>query len=217
MSPDANSPSAEGSREKRDSLLALSLRTYLQQNRARYPSMTAFAKAVGLSRHTIMQICDGSLTRITGQTRSAIYAASGLSSFAPFAEHEGRPTRSLAAGLPSVQPSLSTLRRSAEAILSAVSELELAEARDVGIPKRAPAEITASQRVERVRQVLTSLDQELTFYKDVSREREREMLRSRIDARDIGYIIAVLRALYSKEAFDNWVLASGYDIRKGEG
>ena len=40
---------------------------------------------------------------------------------------------------------------------------------------------------------------------------------TRINARDVGYIIALLRALYSKEEFDNWVLASGYGLRKDGG
>ena len=69
------------------------------------------------------------------------------------------------------------------------------------------------QHVERVRQVLSALDQELSFFKETSREREREILRLRFDPKDVGYIIALLRALYSKEAFDNWVLASGYSVR----
>jgi len=204
------------SRVGRQTNLSASLSKFLKENRARYPSMTAFAKGAGLSRHTIMQICDGRLTSLTNRTRSAIFAATGLEAFAPFPEpppdNSASPARSSRSAPFSAE--LARLRTATDEILQTLTRLQSVPMGDLGVPPRAPTGLSAAQRIERVRQVLTALDQELAFFKQVDRSQARELLRSRIDPRDVGYIIAILRALYSDEAFDSWVLASGYGLRK---
>lgn len=204
-----------GTDRLRDSPMAMALKEFLRGHRSKYPSMTAFAKAVGLSRHTIMQICDGSLTTITPNTRSAIFAHTGLLEFAP-GNRQGaskRPARSLHEALVSPTGELQQLQKAAAGILRTVGRLQELGRSDLGSIVTPIKSEDPEQHVERVRQVLTALDQELAFFRETDRERAREALRTRIDPKDVGYIIALLRALYSKEAFDNWVLASGYSVR----
>lgn len=195
--------------------LSRSLSTFLRSNNKRYPSMTAFAEKVGLSRHTIMQICDGRQSYLANRTRSAIFAATGLEEFAPFAEPSVNGAVPAATSQRDAQfaTELGRIRASTEAIAQSLARLQSASMEDLAVPQRSPPGLSAAQHVERVRQVLTALDQELAFFKTVEKDQARELLRSRIDPRDIGYIIALLRALYSKEAFENWVLASGYGLR----
>ena len=204
----------QGNRVK-SSDLSLSLGEFLRANRKKYPSMTAFAKAVGLSRHTIMQICDGRLAKITPKTRSAIFAATGLPEFShPSKRAVGSQLDTENHGTqPTAITELQRMRFAAEVVLRSTIRLQDLVRPDLG-PIVVPVKSESpEQHVERVRQVLSALDQELSFFKETSREREREVLRLRIDPKDVGYIIALLRALYSKEAFDNWVLASGYSVR----
>jgi hypothetical protein len=195
--------------------IALSLGEFLRANRKKYPSMTAFAKAVGLSRHTIMQICDGRLAKITPKTRSAIFAATGLADFSHSSRRAvgSRPDTEAHSTQPAASTELQRMKSAAEVVLRSAIRLQDLVRSDLG-PIVVPIKSESpEQHVERVRQVLSALDQELSFFKVTSREREREILRLRIDPKDVGYIIALLRALYSKEAFDNWVLASGYSVR----
>lgn len=209
-------PRSDATKDRAESsTFASSLLGFLRVNRKKYASMTAFAKATGLSRHTIMQICDGRLTNITARTRSAIFATTGLSEFSPPSTNktDAPSTEPSETHQPSPIGDLQRVKAAAEGILRSVTRLEGAACSDIGPLVTAIKSGNPEQHVERIRQVLSALDQELSFFKDEGRESAREVLRARIDPKDVGYIIALLRALYSKEAFDNWVLASGYSVR----
>ncbi|MGI0054637.1 MAG: hypothetical protein ACREBZ_02805 [Thermoplasmata archaeon] len=177
--------------------------------------MTLFAKAVGLSRHTIMQICNGRLTNPNERTRSAIFAATGLVEFSP-----NPATGTKKAGKSRANPTVNSPARNLDHLKSAVqdlikivAEIQSGGGLELGLMTKSTGSVSPEQHVERIRQVLSALDQELAFFKELDRERDRELLRTRIDPKDVGYIIALLRAMYSKEAFDNWVLASGYSVK----
>jgi hypothetical protein len=195
--------------------MASSLKRFLHDHHRRYPSMTGFAKASGLSRHTIMQVCDGRLKNITSRTRSAIFATTGLPEFSPYPGPVGSRTAGTRSSVAqsSSETVLLSMKGAAEKILSGINRLQAGTTNELGLMTKAVVSASPEQHVERIRQVLTALDQELAFFKELDRDHERELLRTRIDPKDVGYIIALLRALYSKESFDNWVLASGYSVK----
>lgn len=201
-------------------LLAQALKYYLQANKRKYASMTAFGRATGLSRHTIMQVCNGTLTNISSKTRTAIFAATGLREFSPFPEGDRGNSKTYGTGQKeaSLDSDLAGIRAAADDVVRRVVRIQSVSSMSSELPQMGPVDgLSVAQHVERVRQVLTALDRELGFFKELEREEARGLLRERIHARDIGYVIALLRALYSKEEFDNWVLASGYGMKRNGG
>jgi hypothetical protein len=68
------------------------------------------------------------------------------------------------------------------------------------------------ERIEHVKSLLEALEWELDFFKYGSSNR-RELFRKSIFAPDVGYIIALLRALFDEERFQTWLIMSNYKIR----
>ena len=69
------------------------------------------------------------------------------------------------------------------------------------------------ERVEIVKELLYALNRELEFFKTGSPE-SREVFRSLIYAPDVGYIMALLRAIFDEDKFQTWLLMSGYEIKR---
>ena len=152
------------------------IETLISEKTTSNSSMTAFARATGLSRHTIMQICGGRLTGISGKTRSVIFAATGLE-VSPFAEESGHITKpSRTANESSLETEAARIRAAADEIVKSASRIQSMSDITGGFCA-ASDHPTASQRVERVRQVLTALGRELGFFKEVDNEGGRELLR----------------------------------------
>jgi len=74
-------------------------------------------------------------------------------------------------------------------------------------------ESSVKERVEIVKELLYALNRELEFFKHDSPE-SREMFRKRIHAPDVGYIIALLRALFDEDKFQSFLYMSNYDMKR---
>lgn len=69
------------------------------------------------------------------------------------------------------------------------------------------------ERVEIVKELLYALNRELEFFKHVSAE-NREIFRKRIHASDVGYITALLRALFDEDKFQSWLYMSDFRMKR---
>ncbi len=77
--------------------------------------------------------------------------------------------------------------------------------------KQSPGEqATARTRAENVARILGELDRELSFFKQETRQDARHVLRKLVDAKDVGYLIALLKAMYDDDAFENWIFGAQY-------
>ena len=74
-------------------------------------------------------------------------------------------------------------------------------------------ESSVKERVEIVKELLYALNKELEFFKKDTPQ-SREIFRKSIHAPDIGYIIALLRALFDEDKFQDWLLMSSYEIKR---
>jgi hypothetical protein len=64
----------------------------------------------------------------------------------------------------------------------------------------------------RFRSAIFSLYSELNWFKNQTKK-ERDLLRKKISANDIGYLTSLLRALIkSEDAFSDWILATNYQL-----
>ena len=72
---------------------------------------------------------------------------------------------------------------------------------------------SVKERVEIVKELLYALNRELEFFKLTSPE-NRETFRRRIHAPDVGYIIALLRALFDEDKFQSFLYMSKYDMKR---
>jgi len=70
-----------------------------------------------------------------------------------------------------------------------------------------------SQRAQKVYELLLKLNDELEFFKKGA-SKDREIFRNTIPGKDIGYIIALLKALYDEDAFQNWLFFAEYKMRR---
>lgn len=204
---------------KSDRDQSTALREYLEVHKERFPSVKAFVEASGLSESTVKRILMGHHS-LKIDKRAAIFAITGLPEFAPTGSKvavatAGPTSRSLAKPkmTPQMREPLARIQSSVEEIRDALTDLTTERDALRLLEQHSGKEMSAEQHVARVRHILNALDQELGYFKALDHEGARELLRTRIDARDVGYIIALLRALYSKEAFDNWILASSYSVK----
>jgi predicted ABC-type ATPase len=70
--------------------------------------------------------------------------------------------------------------------------------------------MSVQARAQAVARILRELDRELAFFKQESRRDARHVLRSVVDAKDVGYLIALLKAMYDDDAFENWIFGAQY-------
>jgi len=71
----------------------------------------------------------------------------------------------------------------------------------------------ASQKAQKVYELLLKLNDDLEFFKKGT-QKDRETFRNTIPGKDIGYIIALLKALYDEDAFQNWLFFVEYKMRR---
>lgn len=69
------------------------------------------------------------------------------------------------------------------------------------------------ERVEIVKELIYALNRELEFFKKGSPE-SREIFGNSIYAPDVGYIIALFKALFDEDKFQTWLLMSSYEINR---
>ena len=78
--------------------------------------------------------------------------------------------------------------------------------------------ITSSEstkdRINNIKRLLYLLGEELNFFKS-STENDRHLLKQRIPAMDVGYVVSFLRAVYDEDAFQDWLFFSDYQFREG--
>ena len=74
------------------------------------------------------------------------------------------------------------------------------------------SERNIEQRIETVKSLLDAIERELDYFKYGSSNR-RELFRKSVFGPDVGYIMALLRALFDEERFQSWLFMSDYKIR----
>ena len=74
-------------------------------------------------------------------------------------------------------------------------------------------ESSVKERVGIVKELLYALSSELEFFKHAPPE-SREIFRKKIHAPDVGYIVALLRALFDEDKFKTWLYMSSYDMKR---
>lgn len=72
-----------------------------------------------------------------------------------------------------------------------------------------PRYTAVEDRIKNISNLLVLLNQELQFFKRGSPE-TRAKLRRLLSGSDVGYITALLRALFDEDRFQNWMLMSTY-------
>lgn len=76
----------------------------------------------------------------------------------------------------------------------------------------------ANEKAKGVWKTLVSLNNELEFFKRGS-PNDRKVFRDIISGEDVGYIIALLKALFNEDQFQNWIYFTKYEMggEKNEG
>lgn len=69
----------------------------------------------------------------------------------------------------------------------------------------------ANEKAKGVWKTLVSLNNELEFFKRGS-PNDREVFRDMISGEDVGYIIALLKALFNEDQFQNWIYFTKYEM-----
>lgn len=79
---------------------------------------------------------------------------------------------------------------------------------------RSKEDCTIEERVVIVKELVYSLNRELEFFKKGSPE-SREIFGDSIYAPDVGYIMALFKALFDEDKFQTWLLMSSYEMKRG--
>jgi len=79
-----------------------------------------------------------------------------------------------------------------------------------------PSSASVEAHIETVNILLFALNRELEFFKKGSKD-SREKLRQTLSSPDVGYITALLRALFDEDRFQNWLLMSTYKMETKPG
>ena len=77
---------------------------------------------------------------------------------------------------------------------------------------RNKVERNIEERISDVKSLLGALEMELDYFKYGPSNR-RELFRRSIFGPDVGYIMALLRALFDEERFQSWIFMSDYKLR----
>jgi hypothetical protein len=72
---------------------------------------------------------------------------------------------------------------------------------------------TIEERVVIVKELVYALNRELEFFKKGSSE-SREIFGNSIYAPDVGYIMALFKALFDEDKFQTWLLMSSYELKR---
>jgi len=113
---------------------------------------------------------------------------------------------------PGIEHLLNEVKRlslSVERLRISLSPAEASSSEGKMLPKR----MSVHARAQAVGRILGELDRELAFFRQESRQDARHVLRRVVDAKDVGYLIALLKAMYDDDAFENWIFGAQYGAR----
>lgn len=202
--------------------VGVELREWLQRH-PEYGNISAFARRIGLPESTV-----GHWFRARflpkGQGLHKILEVTNLpslrelaSSCASVAQKQEQRTQRSDAGFDGLDKAISKLSSASEQVEEAERVIRrIATSTKGRKPPISPSGQGAGSRAANIRTLLGILDHELDFFKRGSRS-DRAQLRRAISGEDLGYIIALLKALYAEEdEFQNWLFFANYKLGRGE-
>jgi len=87
-------------------------------------------------------------------------------------------------------------------------EIRVKEVTPVSRPQK-----LAQEKATIIKNILYSLNEELKFFKKGTAD-DRKIFKDTIPGKDVGYIIALLKALYDEDTFQNWLFFAEYEMGK---
>lgn len=160
------------------------LRTYMQVKG--FKTALDLAKHLGLPRNTVRHMLHGDSKsgRIEHKTRNAIYAATGLKEFLP---QDGSTIVPGENKVILTATSTDNLRDVADDAIEKLNEIikKLFSDERRSLPNFDGNAMTSEQHAVRIKHLLRVLDQELDYFKLKENEQARDVLRQRIDAKEI--------------------------------
>jgi len=183
-------------------------------------SINKLSKKTRVNRHTLAQIIRGQTTP-DSLSRARLYEATRAKIFiiSPPAGTEKRAQRPRQPSVPpgsTDRPELMSLLREVKELSAKVDRLGLLPSYGKS-DRKAKIAVgpgrTTKERAQEIARILGNLDRELAFFRDESRRDARHVLRKVVDAKDVGYLIALLKAMYDDDAFENWIFGAQYVTR----
>ena len=188
--------------------MAKALKAYLATHPDEGPISHLSAK-IGVDRWTLGEIMRGTITaserateRLYELTQAQVFRnlRARNKKVGPTVSRQQRPSiDELLEEVDRLRASIERLRRS-----SATADASASETR------ASPEKATVRSRAQTVGRILGELDRELAFFKDETQTEARHVLRRVVDAKDVGYLIALLKAMYDDDAFENWIFGAQY-------
>lgn len=173
-------------------------------------TVSGLADATGVNEDTLSRLLRG-LQTPSQTSRQRLYEATNAEVF------RGKPQERAAKGSSPAPPArangiqdlvheVRTLSTRVEELTRSVSQGPAARTGRGNVGEQP----TVRMRAQNVAQILGDLDRELAFFREVTRRDARHVLRKVVDAKDVGYLIALLKAMYDDDAFENWVFGAQY-------
>lgn len=166
------------------------------------------AKKLGVSSETLRRLMLG-LSTPAARSRARIFSVTHAEVFRRLPGNRPRETTRTQNGRQYADDILREVRK----LSSGVERLRQSLTGDEVVSpheRPAPEKVSARARAEAVARILGQLDRELAFFKEESRQEARHTLRRVVDAKDVGYLIALLKAMYDDDAFENWIFGAEY-------
>ena len=212
----ASVPSSHGKRPPRDeaerllrSEMAKSLRAYQSLN-PELKTISQLSARTGVDRETLGRILRQTTTP-SAKSRAKLYQVTQAEVFRNPRTRKAKQTSSVSGSTrtPGIEDLLNEVKRlslSVERLHMSLSPAD--EASSEG--KMLTEKVSVRARAQAVARILGELDRELAFFKQESKQDARHVLRSVVDAKDVGYLIALLKAMYDDDAFENWIFGAQY-------
>jgi len=192
--------------------MAKSLRAYQSLN-PELKTISRLSAKTGVDRETLGRILRGTTTP-GPKSMTKLYQATQAEVFRNPSVKRDKQTSSVsgsvrALGIEDFLNEVKRLSLSVERLRISLSPAEASSSEGKMLPKR----MSVHARAQAVGRILGELDRELAFFRQESRQDARHVLRRVVDAKDVGYLIALLKAMYDDDAFENWIFGAQYGAR----
>lgn len=112
-------------------------------------------------------------------------------------------------GLQNLNAVTDTMKKEISFLLKNTKTTDEADFQDVIISSE-----NINDRITNIRNLLYLLGEELNYFKS-STQKDRHLLKQKVPAMDVGYVVSFLRAVYDEDAFQDWLFFSDYELRGG--
>ena len=176
------------------------LEWFASQNK--FKNWEALARYTGIHSGTLTHYRKGTHPIVSKKHREALFRATGIVDFA--SSPEATFTRCAKAA-------------ESQTVIDARKDEQLLQSRPVRVQLQtivlsSSKGASARAKARKILQLLSALRQELDFFAKGSTS-DRKELRHLVRGRDVGYIMALFKALYNEDEFQRWVLFTSYELK----